>query len=129
MLPQTFADKSAGKPIWEVGSDKVCGDKLCSELEIETQKEKVIIEQEIIPPKIQVKNGILPKDVDCNPGLFLIKKGAPNSNSVACVKFDTALTLIQRGWNPHHHTLEKIQPHLDEIEPFSYFPIFNSTIP
>ena len=31
-IPATsFAEQASGKPAWEIGSDKVCGDRLCSE--------------------------------------------------------------------------------------------------
>jgi len=30
-IQKSFADQASGKPAWEVGSDKVCGDRLCSE--------------------------------------------------------------------------------------------------
>ena len=30
---EAAGEKASGKPIWEVGSSKVCGDRLCSEIE------------------------------------------------------------------------------------------------
>jgi|APSaa5957512535_1039671.scaffolds.fasta_scaffold20407_3 hypothetical protein len=30
-VQESFAEQASGKPIWETNSDKVCGDKLCSE--------------------------------------------------------------------------------------------------
>jgi len=32
-IQNSFAEQASGKPAWEVGSDKVCGDRLCSEIE------------------------------------------------------------------------------------------------
>ena len=118
VMQNSIADKASGKPIWEVGSKKVCGDRLCSEIEKEIEDEEKNSQKLTDRPRIQVKNGILPKDVICKDDLLLIKKGIPGSDSVACVTFETSLKLIERGWNPHHNTIEKILPHLEEIKPF-----------
>ena len=47
-------------------------------------------------PLQQFKSGIAAKDVTCKPSLQLIIKA--EDNSPICVKSDTALTLIKRGW-------------------------------
>ncbi len=35
---EAAGEKASGKPIWEVGSSKVCGDRLCSEKEYSESK-------------------------------------------------------------------------------------------
>ncbi|NHH97165.1 hypothetical protein DYY66_1666 [Candidatus Nitrosotalea sp. FS] len=47
-------------------------------------------------PLKQVKSGIAAKDVTCKENLELILK--TKDNSPICVKSDTAITLIKRGW-------------------------------
>jgi len=49
-----------------------------------------------IPPLKQIRNGILPEDVKCSSNLVLIQK--ISKNTVACVKPDTSLDLIERSW-------------------------------
>ena len=47
-------------------------------------------------PFKQIKNGILSHDVICKDGFVLIKK--LSTNSLACVKPQTAQKLVKRGW-------------------------------
>ena len=49
-----------------------------------------------IPPLKQIRNGILPENIKCASNLVLIQK--ISKNTVACVKPDTSLDLIKRGW-------------------------------
>ena len=49
-----------------------------------------------IPPLKQMRNGILPEKITCSSNLVLIQK--ISKNTVACVKPDTSLNLIERGW-------------------------------
>ncbi len=46
-------------------------------------------------PLKQLKLGILIQDIKCQEGLILVKKA---TNSVACVKPQTAQKLVERGW-------------------------------
>ena len=60
---------------------------------------KPVLSNDVISPKMQVKQGIATSDVICNDGLELVFKNS--DNSPACVKPTTAEKLIQRGWiNP-----------------------------
>ena len=52
--------------------------------------------QNNISPRQQMKNGILPDNVICYEGKILIKK--LSTNSIACVKPQTAQKLVERGW-------------------------------
>ncbi len=51
---------------------------------------------EIIPLIKQLSQGIEPTAVICKKGFILILKY--NDGSPACVKFETALILEERGW-------------------------------
>jgi len=51
----------------------------------------------ILPPKIQIKNGINYNEILCKEKFKLIFKH--HDNSPACVKTKTAEKLIERGWN------------------------------
>jgi len=35
VIPQAFGEMATGKPAWETNSEKVCGDRLCSEISSE----------------------------------------------------------------------------------------------
>lgn len=52
--------------------------------------------QNNISPRHQVTNGVLPDNVICYQGKILIKKSS--TNSIACVKPQTAQKLVERGW-------------------------------
>ena len=65
-IQESFAEQASGKPAWVVGSDKVCGDRLCSEIE----EEELFVEKPIIPPLKQIKVGIPLMEVKCNEGKF-----------------------------------------------------------
>lgn len=51
---------------------------------------------QILPPLKQIKNGILPHDIECKKELMLIFKSSDGSPS--CVKLKTVEKLIERGW-------------------------------
>jgi len=54
---------------------------------------------DILPPKKQTGLGILPEDVVCESGMFKVTKA--ETNSIACVKPNTVLKLVSKGWaNP-----------------------------
>ncbi len=90
-IQESFADQASGKPAWEVSSDKVCGDKLCSESP-NTQQSKTVK----LSPLKQFKNGVSPYYIVCEDNLQIIIK--KNNNLPACVKPETALKLLERGW-------------------------------
>ena len=50
----------------------------------------------LLPPNLQIRNGVSPDDVVCNEGLELIKR-ATNGKPV-CVLESTAELLLERGW-------------------------------
>ncbi len=52
--------------------------------------------EEVMPPKMQMDDGIAPQDVECNEGLELVLKAS--DGSAACVKPSTRELLITRGW-------------------------------
>jgi len=52
-------------------------------------------------PLKQIKAGKLPKDVICKDGFILLLR--PENNFPACVSNDTAMILIQRGWELIHN--------------------------
>ncbi len=94
VIDDTFADKAAGKPIWQYGSateDIVCGDKLCSEVE----QVSVPVYVGVDAPLKQVAQGIEPESIVCTEGLFLMIK---YDGSPACVKQTTVLKLFERSW-------------------------------
>jgi hypothetical protein len=51
---------------------------------------------EIMPPKMQMDDGIAPQDVECKDGLDLVLKAS--DGSAACVKPNTKELLLTRGW-------------------------------
>ncbi|MDH3765267.1 MAG: dienelactone hydrolase family protein [Nitrosopumilus sp.] len=96
-----YADQAIGKPGWEVMSDKVCGDKLCSE--IDSDSDSVAITPSSIayfsPPLKQISQGIDPSNVTCTEGKVMVLK---QSNGVpACVNPSSVEKLITRGWAVH----------------------------
>ena len=50
----------------------------------------------VLSPREQIVSGVLSDNVQCSDGLVLVKK--LSDNSPACVKFDTAQKLVERGW-------------------------------
>ena len=64
------------------------------EPKVSVQK-KSVTSSDMAPLK-QIKNNIQPSKVVCDSGLELLKKNS--DQSAACVKHDTALVLIERGW-------------------------------
>ena len=90
------------KKAYEINSDKVCGDKLCDEIEREpyqTPKNKDT-------PLGQYKLGIPLDQITCKPGLeFVIK----SSNwHPACVKAENVERLVSLGWAVHSTELNNI---------------------
>ena len=58
-----------------------------------------------LPPKQQLKKGILPENITCKKGTELIFKSS--DNSPACVKPETAEKLIERGWAVNDNAAER----------------------
>lgn len=91
------AEQASGKPSWEVMSDKVCGDKLCSE-----SKSAVSLVSSITyfpPPLKQISQGVDSTDVTCTEGKVLVLK---KSNGLpACINPSSVEKLILRGWAIH----------------------------
>jgi len=93
-----FADIASGKSSWNVMSDKVCGDKLCSEIE-KTQTHNVSSFAYFPSPLKQISHGIDPSNVTCNEGKSLVLK--QSNGFPACINFSSVEKLITRGWAIH----------------------------
>ena len=94
------AEKASGKSIWITLSGKVCGDKLCTNMESYSAlpKEHLHVSYFLSPLK-QLKQGTSSDNVKCTEGLQLVLKqltGTPH-----CVKPSSVEKLIQRGWAIH----------------------------
>ena len=97
----SFVDaiQAEGKSGWVVMSDKVCGDKLCSEIKSEPENSAFSSIAYFPPPLIQVSQGIDPSNVTCTEGKALVLK---QSNGLpACVNPTSIEKLITRGWAIH----------------------------
>ncbi len=81
-IQESFAEQASGKSVWVTNSDKVCGDRLCSEIPY-SQKETQGIES----PKKQMQKGIRALDVICNENLELVIRV---NGFAACVRTETA---------------------------------------
>ena len=90
-----YADKAAGTPAWEVMSDKVCGDKLCSEVPTTITSSIAYFP----PPLKQIRDGQNPANVTCTEGLEIVLK--QSNGFPACIKPSSVAKLIQRGWAIH----------------------------
>ena len=96
-LPFTDATQAEGKSGWVTMSDKVCGDKLCSESDSEHSSFASIAY--FPPPLKQISQGIDPSNITCTEGKALVLK---QSNGLpACVNFSSVEKLITRGWAIH----------------------------
>ncbi|MFQ5573719.1 MAG: hypothetical protein ACE5EJ_05670, partial [Nitrosopumilaceae archaeon] len=69
-----------------INSPKVCGDKLCEELEGDSG----------IPPLKQYNEGISIEKIRCKQGFELVLK--TSNNHPACVKESSIDKLLKRGW-------------------------------
>lgn len=58
-------------------------------------------------PKKQIEQGLSVVNVKCNAGLILMKKLV--DNSAACVRKQTAVALVKRGWG------EMVNPNYSEF--------------
>lgn len=94
-----FAEKASGKPAWEVMSDKVCGDKLCSEVNSPNETVTLSSIAYFPAPLKQISQGTIPSHVTCTEGKELVLK--QSSGLPACVNFSSVEKLISRGWAIH----------------------------
>jgi len=93
-----FAEQAAGKSQWQVMSNKICGDKLCNELESNTMSITSSIAY-FPPPLKQISQGTEPSNVTCTEGKEIVLK---QSNGLpACVNPSSVEKLIVRGWAIH----------------------------
>jgi len=98
-LPFIDASKAEGKPGWEVMSEKVCGDKLCSELKPDSELSRIASIAYFPPPLKQISQGTAPSNVTCTEGKYLVLK---QSNGLpACINPSSVEKLIIRGWAIH----------------------------
>ena len=93
------AIQAEGKSGWEVMSDKVCGDELCSEMNSVSENSAFSSIAYFPPPLIQISQGVDPSNVTCTEGKALVLK---QSNGLpACVNPSSIEKLIARGWAIH----------------------------
>ncbi len=98
-LPFAEATQAEGKSGWVVMSDKVCGDKLCSEITSVSENPTFSSIAYFPPPLIQISQGVDPSNITCTEGKVLVLK---QSNGLpACVNPSSIETLITRGWAIH----------------------------
>ncbi len=94
-----YAEQASGKPSWDIMSDKVCGNKLCSEIEsIHITPAPTSIAY-FPPPLKQIRDGQNSANVTCTEGKQLVLK---QSNGLpACLNPSSVSKLIARGWAIH----------------------------
>ena len=88
-IQESFAEQASGKSAWVTNSEKVCGDRLCSEIPY-SQKETQGIES----PKKQMQKGIHALDVMCKENLELVIRV---NGLAACVRTETAERMQKAG--------------------------------
>ncbi|MGI0055901.1 MAG: dienelactone hydrolase family protein [Nitrosarchaeum sp.] len=92
------AEKASGKSGWVTLSDKVCGGKLCLDVDSSTS----IMDHysvSFLPPLKQLKQGTSPDNVKCAEGLQIVLK--QSTGIPYCLKPSSVEKLIQRGWAIH----------------------------
>ncbi len=98
-LSYVDAIEAEGKSGWVVMSDKVCGDKLCSEIKSDPENSTFSSIAYFPPPLIQISQGVYPSNVTCTEGKSLVLK---QSNGLpACVNPASIEKLINRGCAIH----------------------------
>jgi carboxymethylenebutenolidase len=94
------AEKTSGKSDWVTLSNKVCGDKLCTDVKSYSIP---LIEHHFISyfsaPLKQLKQGTSPDNVKCTEDLQLVLK--QSTGTPYCIKQSSVEKLIQRGWAIH----------------------------
>ena len=86
-IQESFAEQAAGKSAWGTNSNKICGDRLCSE---NPQTQEIFSNTKIESPKKQMNQGVLPEDVICKERLELVIR---INGLAACVKPETAVKM------------------------------------
>lgn len=108
---------------WEVMSDKVCGDKLCSEAE----SNLIVPMPYFTPPLKQISQGTVPSNITCTEGKALVLK---QSNGLpACVNFSSVEKLITRGWAIHILPDYKNENTNSEIFLLGEYTVTSETVP
>ena len=92
------AEVESGKSPWVILSDKVCGDKLCTDAESTLLMEHHSVSYFLSPLK-QLKQGTSSDNVKCAKGLQLVLK--QSTGTPYCIKPSSVEKLIQRGWAIH----------------------------
>ena len=93
------AETASGKSHWVTLSDKVCGDKLCTDAESSVPLTGHHSVSYFSPPLKQLKQGTSSDNVKCTEGLQLVLK--QSTGTPYCVKSSSIEKLIQRGWAIH----------------------------
>jgi len=93
-----LADIASGKPSWEVMSDQVCGDELCSDKSHVSLMTPSTIAY-FPPPLKQISLGVSPSNVTCTEGKTLVLK--QSTGLPACLNPSSIEKLIVRGWAIH----------------------------
>lgn len=88
-IQESVAEQASGKSAWVTNSDKVCGDRLCSEIPYNQN-----VTLKIESPKKQMQRGILAVDVMCRECLELVIR---INGFSACVKPETAEKMQKAG--------------------------------
>ncbi len=128
-LSYVDALQAEGKSGWVVMSDKVCGDKLCSEIKSDPEIPTFSSIAYFPPPLIQISQGVDPSNVTCIEGKALVLK---QSNGLpACIDFSSIEKLITRGWAIHvlpdyvnennNSEIFTLGPHLIKFDMVTYF--------
>jgi len=87
-IQESFAEQASWKSVWNINSEKVCGDRLCSE--IPHNQRDSHLNAKIESPKKQMKQGVLPEDVICKEKLKLVIR---INGLAACVKPETVVKM------------------------------------
>jgi len=93
------AETTSGTSHWVTLSDKVCGDKLCTDAESSVPLLGPHSISYFSPPLKQLKQGTSSDNVKCTEGLQLVLK--QSTGTPYCVKSSSIEKLIQRGWAIH----------------------------
>jgi carboxymethylenebutenolidase len=93
------AEKASGKSGWITLSNKVCGDRLCTDIDSPLSVIDHHSVSSFSPPLKQLKQGTSPDNVKCTEGLQLVLK--QSTGTPHCIKPSSVEKLIQRGWAIH----------------------------
>lgn len=146
-VQESFAEQASGKPVWETNSKKVCGDKLCSEIdEQKAKKELSSYDMKVCGDKAcsditsenvkiinksspfgQFRLGIPLDLIQCKEGYRLVIE--TTDNLPACIKAENVEKLRERGWAISEKTqqemfegfIEKRKSGIDSSKTIEYF--------